>query len=445
MSAVKVGGQCEGYGGIFRALQQLLPVEHAWYAEVDENASKVLAHHYPGVPNHGDITRPNGTGPYGLPRRRLTAPRRPRQAAKRHARRVQGWRDMAEPVDIFTSGFPCTDISLAGKKQGSKGKNFLWSTGVIPAVEALRPPLAVFENVPNLLRIENGQVLARVLADLDELGYTVSWTTVGACKVGACHHRHRVFIAATLVKVRQPMSDPIAHCTGGGWMPAQSVLFGDAGAVRWPASGFTSGGTAWELPVETCVTGGDWLFPAPRVSDTTGAGVRGNGGMDLRTAVAMLPTPRASDTGTPGRRASEGWRPPLSQVLLDMLPTPTVNSGVRGEAYNNRGEPLLSAAVLPERFGKYAAAVHRHEVAFDLPVPAPTEPGRDGKARLSAAFPEWMMGLPAGWLTDVLDRGAAIARAGNGVNSRQAAYALSTLPTFRAAVADLTAGELVAA
>jgi DNA (cytosine-5)-methyltransferase 1 len=485
VTALKVGGQCEGYAGIFQALQTLLPVEHAWYAELDENASMVLAHHYPGVPNHGDIT-------------------------------TYDW-STAEPVEIFTSGFPCTDISLAGKQEGSSGKHHLWPTGVRPALEALRPPLAIFENVANLLRIEDGQLFAKVLADLDDLGYTVSWTTVGACRVGACHHRHRVFIAATLTEVPAPMSDPIAHRSGDGWGPTQFVLFGDAGAVRWPIAGFTSGGTAWEMPADMCGATGpvlntptvedaarygseEWaarwaageaipethqrlrtqvlMLPTPRTSDTNGAGMHGDGGLDLRTAVSMLPTPLAQDAArnrtSPGDLARKS---PALEAVVSMLPTPTATSygnnqspsagtsvrpsldgiaqllptprasdGEKGgpNQRGSSGDVMLPAAVQPERFGKYAAAVHRHERAYGLAAPDPTEPGRNGKPRLSAAFPEFMQGLPPGWLTDVVDRKAALKLAGNGVNPRQCAFALSLLPTFRAAVAELTRERVAA-
>lgn len=83
----------------------------------------------------------------------------------------------------------------------------------------LRPQLFIGENVQGLLTIEHGQVFGKVLADLDVAGYRVSWTTVGACKVGACHHRHRVFIAAARVDVRAPYSDPIAHRNGDAWLP----------------------------------------------------------------------------------------------------------------------------------------------------------------------------------------------------------------------------------
>lgn len=105
---------------------------------------------------------------------------------------------------------------------------------------------------------------------------------------------------------------------------------------------------------------------------------------------------------------------------------------------------MLPAAVQPQRFGKYAAAVARHEAAYGLSAPDPTEPGRNGRPRLSPEFPEWMQGLPRGHLTDVVGRPAALKLAGNGVNWLQCAYALPLLPSFRAAVQALTVGQLTA-
>jgi DNA (cytosine-5)-methyltransferase 1 len=62
--------------------------------------------------------------------------------------------------------------------------------------------------------------------------------------------------------------------------------------------------------------------------------------------------------------------------------------------------PLMVAATYSGDFGPYAAAIERWEHTIDRPAPSPTEPGRDGRPRLSPAFVEWMMGLPAGWVTD---------------------------------------------
>jgi hypothetical protein len=95
------------------------------------------------------------------------------------------------------------------------------------------------------------------------------------------------------------------------------------------------------------------LLPTPTTSESTGVGdLEGSRNDTLRAQIALiclaaevselnqalLPTPRASDTGTPGRRASEGFRPPLSQVLL---PTPTATP------YGNNQSPSPGATVRP--------------------------------------------------------------------------------------------------
>ncbi|QKW15310.1 DNA cytosine methyltransferase [Verrucosispora sp. NA02020] len=404
---------CAGGGLLTRALEETFGVTSKWHAESDPAASKVLERRWPGVPNFGDVTR-------------------------------IAWSTIGL-VDLLAAGFPCQPFSSSGKRGGSTDERHLWPTGVLPGIEALMPPVLVLENVPNLLRIERGEVFGVILADLDRLGYTVAWTVVGACKMGACHHRHRLFMLAVRSPgVSVPSQEPTAERAGDVWLPVQRVLFGDVQAVRWPASGVSRAGVMWPLPVETCGEGGI-LLPTPRTSDTNGAGAHGDGGLDLRTVVSMLPTPRASDTGTPGRRASEGFRPPLSQVILPMFPTPTARDAGRGAGRPfAEGRPLseVVALVPPGQFGKYEPAVRRQEVAFGLTVPAPTEPGRAGKPRLAAAFPEWMMAAPRGFLTDVVSRNEALRIAGNGVFGPVVGHALSSLPTFGPAVALLSRQHL---
>jgi hypothetical protein len=88
------------------------------------------------------------------------------------------------------------------------------------------------------------------------------------------------------------------------------------------------------------------LLPTPRATDGTkgGPNQRGSSGdLMLPSAVMdLLPTPRTSDTGTPGRRSSEGFRPPLSQVLL---PTPLAADGDRTSTKTRRGDPTLIGAL----------------------------------------------------------------------------------------------------
>lgn len=145
---------------------------------------------------------------------------------------------------------------------------------------------------------------------------------------------------------------------------------------------------------------------------------------------ALLPTPNPfhmGNTESPDewleRRADVEQRtgtrhgPALAVVAQSVLEgAPLVQDG--------DGPKLVPAG--SDRWGPYAAAVHRHElVVASRPVPDPTEPGRDGKPRLSARFPEWMMGLPDGWVTDVpeIKRAEALKAIGNGVVPQQAAEA----------------------
>lgn len=80
-------------------------------------------------------------------------------------------------------------------------------------------------------------------------------------------------------------------------------------------------------------------------------------------------------------------------------------------------------------WGQYGAAIARWEAVLGRPAPSPTEPGRDGKPRLSPRFVEWMLGLPDGWVTDVpcLTRNAKLTALGNGVVVQQGAAALRML------------------
>ena len=79
-------------------------------------------------------------------------------------------------------------------------------------------------------------------------------------------------------------------------------------------------------------------------------------------------------------------------------------------------------------FGPYAAAIHRWEAVIGRPAPSPTEPGKDGRPRLSPRFVEWMQGLPDGWVCDTgIPRNAQLKALGNGVVPQQAALALSML------------------
>ncbi len=124
-----------------------------------------------------------------------------------------------------------------------------------------------------------------------------------------------------------------------------------------------------------------------------------------------------------------------------LLPTPTAQAAKHagGDTDRGAGSPddanLWIVAQRHPDFGPYTAAIRRWEQVTGRPAPSPTEPGANGRPRLSPAFVEWMMGLPDGWVTGVgIPRSAQLKALGNGVVWQQAALALAMLDGDGAAV-----------
>ena len=157
---LRIGSLCSGFGGLDLAVEAVLGGRLAWYAETDPHARKVLTVRWPDVVNLGDI-------------------------------RTVDWTTV-EPVDIITAGFPCQDISNAGKRAGITGKHSSVWTAVAAAVRALLPPLVFVENVSALLR----RGFDVVHADLAEIGYDTRWICLRASDIGAAHRRDRLFLLA---------------------------------------------------------------------------------------------------------------------------------------------------------------------------------------------------------------------------------------------------------
>jgi len=184
MSKLRVGSLFSGYGGLDLAVLDLLDAEMAWHCEWEEAPSKILEKHFPGVPNYRDVTKVDFTS--------------------------------VEQIDILTGGFPCQDLSLAGKRAGLKEgtRSGLWHE-FARAIEELQPKLVVIENVRGLLsaKADNGMeysqedlddwgsrpvftAIQAVLGSLADLGYDAKWTGLRASDTGATHNRFRMFIIA---------------------------------------------------------------------------------------------------------------------------------------------------------------------------------------------------------------------------------------------------------
>ena len=144
-------------------------------------------------------------------------------------------------------------------------------------------------------------------------------------------------------------------------------------------------------------------------------------------------------------RNGNGHGKSLNIEVQRLLPTPRASDGPKGgpNQRGSKGDLTLPSAV--HRFGPYAAAVARWETVTGTPAPPPTEVGGGGGRLLSVAFAEWMMGLPAGWVTAVpgVTRSEALKLAGNGVVPKQAAEALRIMRDRERQIARY--GEVVAA
>ena len=173
---MRIGSLFSGYGGLTMGVQAALGGTVAWHAEYEAAPSRILAHHWPHVPNLGDVTQVDWSA--------------------------------VEPVDVIDGGSPCQDVSHAGKRAGMRAgtRSGLWAA-MCDAIETIRPRLVVWENVRGALsagadsdvepcpvcvgddREVHLRALGRVLGDLAELGYDARWVGLRAADVGAPHGR----------------------------------------------------------------------------------------------------------------------------------------------------------------------------------------------------------------------------------------------------------------
>jgi DNA (cytosine-5)-methyltransferase 1 len=148
-----------GIGGFSLGLERA-GMRTVAFCEIEPFCRRVLAKHWPGVPIYHDITKLRGTD--------------------------------VGAVDVICGGFPCQDISIAGKGAGIEGsRSGLWSE-YARIIGELRPRFVIVENVAALLN----RGLDTVLGDLAALGYDAEWHCIPAYAVGAPHIRDRIWIIA---------------------------------------------------------------------------------------------------------------------------------------------------------------------------------------------------------------------------------------------------------
>jgi DNA (cytosine-5)-methyltransferase 1 len=195
MNKLRVLDLFAGIGGFSLGLERTGGFETVAFCEIDPFPRKVLAKHWPEVPQYEDV-------------RTLTA-------AQLAADGIT--------VDVITGGFPCQDISTAGKQAGiGEGtRSGLWSE-IVRLIGELRPRYVIVENVANLLTgpsEQRGGWFGSVLGDLAECGYDAEWENIPAAAMGAPHLRERAWVIAYPAQERQSKARKFQHRNIAQWLP----------------------------------------------------------------------------------------------------------------------------------------------------------------------------------------------------------------------------------
>jgi len=166
---MKFGSLFTGVGGFDLGFERA-GMECAWQVEQDKFCNQVLDRRWPEVERYEDV-------------------------------RTVGKENLAA-VDLICGGFPCQDLSVAGKRAGFDGaRSGLWFE-FERIIDEMRPKWAVIENVPGLFSSANGADFGVILKSLDEFGYGVAWRVLDSQYFGVPQRRRRVFIVASLGTMR---------------------------------------------------------------------------------------------------------------------------------------------------------------------------------------------------------------------------------------------------
>ena len=261
-----VGSLFSGIGGIDLGLERTGHFRTIWFSEIDPYASRVLAKHWPNVPNLGNVKEID----FG----RIERP------------------------DVLVGGYPCQPFSTAGKRQGEQDPRHLWPE-CVRALRILRPRYALFENVRGHISLG----FPRVLADLASIGFNAEWQVIPAAAAGAPHKRDRLFIVA------YPNDARIGAPASG--MERQ----GSTGSEEWEHAQYEPGGRStemadadgrrfkqrdpqkWGIPVVDSQSNGNGNF---KVADTTSEQLGGYG-----TQKPVTETGRQRDHNSRGKSCNE--------------------------------------------------------------------------------------------------------------------------------------------
>jgi len=212
--AVKFATFCSGIGAPEKAWKGL-GWEQVFSSEIEPFPCAVMKHHYPGVPNHGDMNN------------------------------FKEWGYGPGSVDLLCGGTPCQSFSVAGLRKGLDDPRGNLALVYLAAIDRMRPSWVVWENVPGVLSVDGGRAFGAFLGGLAQLGYGWAYRVLDAQYFGVPQRRRRVFVVGHLGDVGRPAhKGQIQNRRGFFNLPA-AVLFerhslsGNPPPSRAPGQGAT--------------------------------------------------------------------------------------------------------------------------------------------------------------------------------------------------------------
>ncbi len=462
---LRVAELCAGYGGLGLGLARAgLPIELAWYAENDPDAGAVMASHHPGIANLGDITRQNWAKAEPVD---VLAAGYPCQSFSNAGKR-KGWDDeraiwpyVADAIrhlrprlvavenvqPHLVRGFPdvlgdlaslgydaqwtclrASDVGAAHQRDrlfciaypAHTDGGGVWEQPVPLGGGRREAPAGDDREGPGRLDL----LLTPTVEDAGRAG-SAEWAARWAAGEVIPETQQRLRTQVLMLpKPRATDGEFIRHETGDSrayprHLDAHEDLRDLPPTVHPKAVQRPSGGPHPVPEPSQLLTslrehpGGSYEgCPSLACPETSEADVR-----DVRH-------PNGPTRAPQGPRSRE--QRPLEPV--DALFELSSHAALAGGSPAADGLPEHARAHnVQVAWGRYASAIRRWEAIQGRPAPDPTEPGRRGGPRLSARFVEFLMGLPDGYVTDVLPRNPALRVLGNGVVPVQAAAAFQAL------------------
>ena len=308
------------------------------FSEIEKFPSEVLNHHYPNVPNLGDMTN------------------------------YRSWNFGKRSVDLIVGGTPCQSFSVAGLRKGMEDPRGNLDLTFCAILDKFRPKWFVWENVPGVLSSNKGRDFGSFLGAVAELGYGASYRVLDAQNFGVPQRRRRVFVVGHLgdwkptaeilfeseslrwhpKKSRQTRKDSPGYIEGGFGAYNKS----DVGGTSKASGGVLGGGS------ETFVTGfkfgkhqQDFIHSSHGQMSTLPAGTHGNAGHYTKTLVTHVadkaPTITSSAAGfsRPGNDTTadaqyigvaHGFEPGIAKRLSQVSSTEEISPTLRADMGDNQ-------------------------------------------------------------------------------------------------------------